>query len=103
MFGVTVLMCLPCSRRPSPPPDADTDKETWWAKRVHHVGMDKWYAGATMVMICTSSSAAAERVFSMLKAIIGDQQQARTLEDAQEAFIMAHYNGLHAAWRGVIV
>jgi hypothetical protein len=76
-----------------------TDREEWWALRAQHAGMDKWYAGATMVMICQSSSAAAERVFSMLKALIGDQQQARSLQDLQEATIMARYNGLQ---RGVL-
>jgi hypothetical protein len=45
-------------------------------------------------MILQPSSAAAERVFSMLKAIMGDQQQARSLEDYQEAAIMTRYNEL---------
>jgi hypothetical protein len=66
---------------------------------MNHAGMDKWYAGATMVMICAPSSAAAERIFSMLKALIGDQQQANALQDYQEAAIMARYNGLQ---RGVL-
>jgi hypothetical protein len=47
-----------------------------------------------MVMICQPSSAAAERVFSMLKALIGDQQQARALQGTQEANLMVRYNAL---------
>jgi hypothetical protein len=47
-----------------------------------------------MVMICQASSAAAERVFSMLKAIIGDQQQSRALQETQEASIMLRYHAL---------
>jgi hypothetical protein len=74
--------------------NVNTDREAWWAQRAQHAGMDKWYAGATMVMICQASSAAAERVFSMLKALIGEQQQANALEDYQEGAIMARYNGL---------
>ena len=53
------------------------DREDWWHQRQHHAGLDRWYNAATMVMICQASSAAAERVFSMLKAAIGDQQQVK--------------------------
>lgn len=57
-------------------------------------GVGRWRTGATMVMICQPSSAAAERVFSMLKALIGDQQQARALQGTQEANLMVRYNAL---------
>lgn len=45
-------------------------------------------------MILQPSSAACERVFSMLKAIMGEQQQARAKEDYQETAIMMRYNQL---------
>jgi len=77
----------------------NTDREAWWAQRAQQAGMDRWYAGATMVMICQASSAAAERIFSMLKALIGEQQQATALQDYQQAAIMARYNGIQ---RGVL-
>jgi len=70
------------------------DREVWWESKKHTAGVDRWFAGATMVMICQPSSASAERIFSMLKALIGDQQQANALQDYQEASIMARYNGL---------
>jgi hypothetical protein len=74
--------------------DGNVEREAWWTGKAATAGVDRWYAGAAMVMICCSSSAAAERVFSMLKALIGDQQQACALEDYQEAAIMCRYNGL---------
>ena len=56
----------------------NVDCEAWWDGKAAATGVGRWYAGATMVMICQPSSAAAERVFSMLKAIVGDQQCKRT-------------------------
>jgi len=67
--------------------------EAWWtaAGRAGHL---VWFEAAQKVMILTPSSAAAERVFSMLKALIGDNQQANALEDYQQTSIMLHYNQL---------
>jgi hypothetical protein len=67
--------------------------EDWWVT-AGAAGLGVWYAAAQKVMILPPSSAAAERVFSMLKSLIGDQQMALTLEDYQETSIMLHYNQL---------
>ena len=72
----------------------NTDVEGWWASRNGDVTIKTWYEVAIKVMLLQPSSAAAERVFSMLKALIGDQQVSRTLEDYQQAALMVHYNQL---------
>ena len=59
--------------------------------------MSAWYDCATRVIICQPSSAAAECVFSMLKALFGDQQMANARQDYQEAAIMTRYNKLQRA------
>jgi hypothetical protein len=74
--------------------DDSVDREAWWAGKAATRGIDEWYSGATKIMVCQPSSAAAERVFSMLKAVMGEQQQANALEDYQEATMLARYNGL---------
>jgi hypothetical protein len=73
---------------------ADCDREEWWAVREHTAATSAWFNGAIKVMILQPSSAACERVFSMLKAIMGEQQQSRAKEDYQEAAIMTRYNQL---------
>jgi hypothetical protein len=62
---------------------ADCDFQEWWAGREHTANMISWFNGAIMikVMLLQPSSAACERVFSMLKAIMGDQQQANAKQD----------------------
>ena len=37
----------------------NVDREAWWAGKAAAPGVGRWYAGATMVMICQPSSAAA--------------------------------------------
>jgi hypothetical protein len=73
--------------------DSEPEIEAWW-EAANAAGLTAWCSVAIQVMILQPSSAAAERVFSMLKAIMGDQQQARSLEDYQEAAIMTRYNEL---------
>ena len=73
---------------------ADTDVEKWWAHKVGDATIKTWYETAIQVMLLQPSSAAAERVFSMLKALIDDQQAGRALEDYQQAALMIHYNQL---------
>ena len=75
--------------------------EAWWTL-AGAAGHAAWFEAAKKVMILTPSSAAAERVFSMLKALIGDNQQASALEDYQQTSIMLHYNQLqrYKAMRG---
>jgi hypothetical protein len=65
--------------------------EDWWVT-AGAAGHGVWYAAAQKVMILAPSSAAAERVFSMLKALIGDRQMASALEDYQQTSIMLHFN-----------
>jgi hypothetical protein len=74
--------------------DGDFTYERWWADCEGEAGLGDWFSAATKVLILQPSSAAAERIFSMLKALMGDQQQARALEDYQEAAIMTRYNQL---------
>jgi hypothetical protein len=74
--------------------DDNVDREAWWASKAHTAGVDRWYKGAAMVMICQCSSAAAERVFSVLKALMGAQQCGSAKEDYQEAALFSRYNGL---------
>ena len=72
---------------------ANTDVEEWWANKDGDLTIKTWYETAIKVMLLQPSSAAAERVFSMLKALMGDQQ-ASALEDYQQAGLMIHYNQL---------
>ena len=73
---------------------ANTDVEGWWASKDGDLTIKAWYETAIKVMLLQPSSAAAERVFSMLKALMGDQQASRALEDYQQAGLMIHYNQL---------
>ena len=50
-------------------PTTNTDVEGWWASRNGDVTIKTWYEVAIKVMLLQPSSAAAERVFSMLKAL----------------------------------
>ena len=75
--------------------DGELEYEAWWHDCAGVHDMDVWYEVATTVLILQpSGSAAVERVFSMLKNLMGDQQQARSMEDYQEAAIMSRYNQL---------
>jgi hypothetical protein len=73
--------------------DGNVPYEKWWVA-AGAAGHAAWFEGATKVMILQPSSAAAERVFSMLKALIGELQMANTLTDYQQTSIMLHYNQL---------
>lgn len=75
--------------------DGNACIDAWWNDA--EVDCPHWFETAKQVMILQPSSAAAERIFSMLKAIMGDQQQARAKEDYQEAAIMTRYNELQRA------
>ena len=80
-------------------PAGDESPEAWWYAK-EGVGLQPWRLAAAKVMILQVSSAAAERVFSMLKAIMGDQQAASALQDYQQTAIMTRYNQLQrqAGW-----
>jgi hypothetical protein len=74
--------------------DGDLEYESWWEACAATNGMHNWYEAAIKVLILQPSSAAAERVFSMLKALMGDQQMGHALQDYQEAALMIRYNQL---------
>jgi hypothetical protein len=61
--------------------------ESWWTA-AGKAGQDCWFEAAKKIMVLQPSSAAAERVFSMLKNLMGEQQQNSALEGYQEAAIM---------------
>ena len=66
----------------------NTDILPWWKK--HAEELPKWYA-ACKVALVQPSSAAAERVFSLLKSSYG-QQQELTLQDHIECSLKLQYN-----------
>lgn len=74
--------------------DGKAQVEQWWHDARLSPQMADWASAAKKILILQPSSAAAERVFSMLKAIMGEQQQNSALEDYQEAAIMTRYNAL---------
>ena len=69
----------------------DGDVEKWWCKV--ELKVPNWFFGATNMMLHQPSSASVEHVFSMLKAIMTDNQQ-HALEDYQRTAIMCRYNQL---------
>ena len=71
--------------------DRDGDVEEWWCAAEFQV--PNWFFGATNMMLHQPSSASVERMFSMLKAIMGDNQQS-ALQDYQCAVLMCRYNQL---------
>ena len=58
--------------------DADYDPLEWW--KAHTVDLPHWSSAAADVLLVQPSSATAERVFSLLKATFGPQQDT-TLND----------------------
>ena len=65
-----------------------TDRLAWW-KDQHH--LPAWQKAATMVFCLVPSSAAAERVFSLLQAAVSDRQS-RLIEDQIEVMLQLQYN-----------
>lgn len=80
-----------CNHAPGLDGNGNVPYEAWWV-RAGAAGNEVWFESAKRVMLLQPSSAAAERVFSMLKALMGDQQMNSALVDYQEASIMLHYN-----------
>ena len=62
----------------------------WWKQNC--TDLPKWSTAAQKVFLVQPSSAASERVFSLLKASFSDQQEL-TLQDYIEASLMLQYNG----------
>ena len=73
---------------------ADTDENfcalKWW--KVNAPVLPNWASAARKVLLVQPSSAASERVFSLLKASFQEQQDG-TLQDYLEASLMLQYNG----------
>jgi hypothetical protein len=61
----------------------------WWKTNGHHTG--SWAAVARLFSLLQPSSASVERVFSMLRATITEQQE-KMLEDQQELRIRTRYS-----------
>ena len=60
----------------------------WWKDQGE---LPHWQAAARIVFTISPSSAAAERVFSLLQAAVGDNQESK-LEDQIEATLKLQYN-----------
>ena len=69
--------------------DSSIDILQWW--RQNESGLPCWAAAARKVLLVQPSSAASERVFSLLKASFNPQQQS-SLQDYIEASLMLQYN-----------
>ena len=67
----------------------EIDPLEWW--KCHETDLPKWSRAARQVVLVQPSSAAAERVFSILKSSFGDQQT-QALEDYIEASVQLQYN-----------
>ena len=67
-----------------------TDILDWWKR--HKEALPRWSREAVNIFLCQPSSAAAEQVFSLLKASLSDQQQS-ALEHYIETSLMLRYNG----------
>ena len=69
--------------------DPDYDVLTFW--KDHKATLPSWAAAAAKVLLVQPSSAASERVFSLLKQSFGDQQY-NSLQDYIEASLMLQHN-----------
>ena len=67
----------------------DADPLEWW--KLNASELPYWSSAARKVLVLQPSSAAAERVFSLLKASFSDQQDS-SLQDYIEASLMLQYN-----------
>ena len=72
---------------------ADVDKGfdalEWWKSNAS--SLPNWSSAARRILLIQPSSAAAERVFSLLKASFGEQQDS-SLQDYVETSLMLQYN-----------
>ena len=63
----------------------------WWNN--HKVKLAAWYKVVQEAVLLQPSSTGAERVFSMLDSLFGDEQEA-ALEDYKETSVIMRYNEL---------
>ena len=68
---------------------ASIDTLEWWAS--HHEALPHWSAAVQEVSLVQPSSAAVERVFSILKSSFGPQQD-NSLQDYVQSSLMLQYN-----------
>lgn len=68
---------------------SDEEKVAWW--QGHSQELPCWSSAVKKVLLLQVSSAAAERVFSLLKAAFSDQQE-NALTDYLQASVMVRYN-----------
>ena len=68
---------------------SEDDKVSWWA--AHRQTLPFWSATVTRLLLIQPSSAAAERVFSLLSSAFHSQQDS-ALQDYVEASVMLRYN-----------
>ena len=66
----------------------EIDLIAWWKK--HAIELPKWANAFKKLLLVQPSSAAAERVFSILQRFTAQQQS--SLEDYTELFVMLHFN-----------
>ena len=71
--------------------DIDAEKDPLVLWKAHSADLPHWSTAAADVLVVQPSSAAAERVFSLLKASFGPQQAA-TLNDYIQMSLMLQYN-----------
>ena len=69
----------------------------WWA--TNGSKFPAWAEAAQIVFAFTPNSAAAERVFSMLKAMFGDQQMETLADIIQTALTVSTSGRLVLTWR----
>ena len=67
----------------------DTDRLLWW--KMKESKLPAWASAVKKVLLAQPSSAASERVFSLLKSGFGEQQD-NSLQDYLEASVMLRYN-----------
>ena len=75
---------------PAHVPWQDCDIEALWHSSPFRL-LGSWHQGALTVMLAQPSSAPVERVFSMLKTVVSDQQ-CSGLADYQTGSMMLYYN-----------
>ena len=67
----------------------EVERTTWW--KTHERELPKWSNACKLALLVQPSSAAAERVFSILSNCFRDQQM-RSLEDYIETSVILQYN-----------
>ena len=88
-----VTECLATPLSPTPWQQCDIEA-LWHSTRFRRLAA--WHGAALTVMLAQPSSAPIERVFSMLKSVV-DDQQGQALQDFQAGAMMTYYNARERA------